>query len=72
MLPLEYHDDKWRIVFPKSLKFYTIFKEGKRLYREANVDQDFEGVYYWIAYTQPPKHVTTPGLRYMDLIDKGK
>jgi len=67
LFPLEYTDDGWRIVFPKSLEFYTFSKEGRRLLENAEYDLDFDGGYYWISYSNPPKGVTTPALKLRSL-----
>ena len=65
--PLEYDDQGWRIVFEKYLEDFTFCHEGKKLMAMAVVDTDFQGIYYWIPITAPPKGVTTPALRFMAL-----
>ena len=64
---LEYKDDGWRIVFPKSLEKYTFLPSGKKLMEMAIYDIDFQGGYYWIPYQLPPNNVTTPAIRLMNL-----
>ena len=61
--PLEYIDDEWRIVLPKSLEQYTFIPAGEKLLEKAEYDIDGQGGYYWIQYSKPPKGVTTPSIR---------
>jgi len=65
--PLEYDDQGWRIVFEKYLEDFALFKEGRTLIDMAICDLDFQGIYYWIPITNPPKGVTTPASRLMTL-----
>jgi len=65
--PLEYDDQGWRIVFEKYLEDFTFLEEGKKLMETAVVDSDFQGIYYWIPITDPPRGVTTPASRLMTL-----
>jgi len=67
MYPLEYIDDEWRIVLPKSLEQYTFIPAGKKLLEEAVYDIDGQGGYYWIQYSDVPSHVTTPALKLRSL-----
>jgi len=54
-------------VFEKYLEDFTPLQEGKKLMEMAVVDSDFQGIYYWIPITDPPKGVTTPSSRFMTL-----
>ena len=67
LYPLEPIDDEWRLVFPKSLEQYTFIPSGKKLMELAVFDLDFQGGYYWIPISNPPKDVVTPALRLMRL-----
>ena len=67
MYQLEYIDDGWRIVLPKSLEQYTFIPSGKKLMELAFFDLDFQGGYYWIPISNPPNGVITPALRMMRL-----
>ena len=63
LYPLEYIDDEWRIVLPKSLEFYDFCQAGRKLLEMAEYDLDMKGGYYWIQYSELPKGVTTPSIR---------
>ena len=67
LYPLEYIDDEWRIVLPKSLEQYTFIPSGRKLMELAVFDLDFQGGYYWIPISNPPNGVVTPALRLMRL-----
>ncbi len=67
MYPIEYNDDGWRIIFPKSLEKYTFIPSGRKLLEMSIYDIDFNGGYYWVPYKEPPKGVVTPALRLMNL-----
>jgi hypothetical protein len=67
LLPLTYVDDGWRIVLPKSLEFYDFLPAGRKLMEMAIYDLDMRGEYYWIPYASPPRGVTTPAMRLMEL-----
>ena len=43
LYPLEYTDDGFRIVFSVYLEQFTFLPEGKALWKEAIIDQDFKG-----------------------------
>ena len=68
--PLEFVDTGYRLVFERYLEDFAFLQEGKTLLEMAVFDQDFEGMYYWIPYTDIPKDVTTPALRLMALSQK--
>ena len=68
--PLEFVDTGYRFVFVRYLEDFAFLPEGKTLLEMAVFDQDFEGMYYWIPYTDIPKDVTTPALRLMALSQK--
>ena len=68
--PLEFVDTGYRFVFERYLEDFAFLQEGKTLLEMAVFDQDFEGMYYWIPYTDIPKDVTTPALRLMALSQK--
>jgi hypothetical protein len=71
MPPLEYTDTGFRIIFNKYLEDFTFLKEGSTLLEMAIFDMDFEGMYYWIPYTDDiPQGVTTPAMRLMSLSQK--
>ena len=65
--PLEFIDANWRIVFEKYLEDFTFCKAGEKLMEMVVVDSDFQGIYYWIPVTDPPKGITTPAIRIMAL-----
>ena len=67
--PLEFVDTGYRLVFERYLEDFAFLQEGKTLLEMAVFDQDFEGMYYWIPYTDI-KDVTTPALRLMALSQK--
>jgi hypothetical protein len=67
MLPLTYTDDGWRVVLPRALEFYDFLQSGRKLLSMAIYDLDGRGGYYWIPYSEPPKGVTTPAMRLMQL-----
>jgi hypothetical protein len=70
MPPLEYTDDGFRIIFDRYLEDFTFLEEGSTLLEMAIFDMDFEGMYYWIPYTDTPQGVTTPAIRLMSLSQK--
>jgi len=72
LYPLEYTDDGFRIVFSVYLKKFTFLPEGKLLWEEAILDQDFKGLYYWIPYGEIPKAFTTPAIKLSTLHDEDK
>jgi len=72
LYPLEYTDDGFRIVFSVYLEQFTFLPEGKALWDEAIIDQDFKGLYYWIPYGEIPKGFTTPAIKLSTLHDKDK
>jgi len=65
--PLEYDDQGWRIVFDKYLEDFTFCRAGRKLMEMAIADSDFQGIYYWIPITDPPRGVTTPASRLIAL-----
>jgi len=65
--PLEYTDQGWRIVFEKYLEDFAFLEEGRTLLDMAVCDLDFQGIYYWIPISNPPRGVTTPASRLMTL-----
>jgi len=67
LLPLSYEDDGWRVVLPKSLEFYDFLPAGRKLLSLSIYDYDMKGGYYWIPYASPPREVTTPAMRLMQL-----
>jgi hypothetical protein len=71
LLPLTYVDEGWRIVLPKSLEFYDFLSAGRKLMEMSVYDQDMGGEYYWIPYASPPRGVTTPAMRLMELGELG-
>ena len=70
MPPLEFVDTGYRFVFERYLEDFAFLPEGKTLLEMAVFDQDFEGGYYWIPYTDIPQGVTTPAIRLMSLSQK--
>ena len=69
--PLECVDTGYRFVFERYLEDFAVFPEGKTLLEMAVFDQDFQGAYYWIPYSDNlPRGFTTPGLRLRSLIEK--
>ncbi len=48
LLPLNFRDDGWRIVLPKSLEFYDFLPSGRKLLEMAIYDYDMRGEYYWV------------------------
>jgi len=66
--PLEFVDTGYRFVFERYLEDFAFLPEGKTLLEMAVFDQDFEGGYYWIPYSDNlPRGFTTPGLRLRSL-----
>jgi len=69
--PLEFVDTGYRFVFERYLEDFAFLPEGKTLLEMAVFDQDFQGAYYWIPYSDNlPRGFTTPGLRLRSLIEK--
>jgi len=67
LYPLEYTDQGWRIVLPKSLEAYDFLASGRKLLDMAVYDLDGSVGYYWIPLGPPPPGVITPALRLMQL-----
>ncbi len=67
VLPLTYKDDGWRVILPKALEFYDFLPSGRKLLEMAIYDYDMRGEYYWVPYASPPRGVTTPAIRLMQL-----
>jgi hypothetical protein len=66
--PLEYEDQGWRIVLPKSLELYDFLPSGRKLWGMSVYDWDPRGFgYYWIPLGPAPEGVITPALRLMML-----
>jgi hypothetical protein len=65
--PLEYVDQGWRIVLPKSLEVYDFLPSGRKLMDMAIYDLDDSVGYYWIPLKPSPPGVITPALRLMQL-----
>jgi len=70
LYPLEYEDQGWRIVFPKSLELYSFLPSGRKLLDMAVYDLDGSVGYYWIPLGPPPPGVITPALRLMMLSEE--
>jgi len=71
LYPLSYKDDGgFRIVFSTQLEQFTFLPEGVILWKEAIIDQDFKGIYYWIPYAEIPKGFTTPAIKLSALHDE--
>ena len=67
LFPLDYDNQGWRIVLPKSLENYDFLPAGRKLLEMSVYDYDMSGGYYWIPLSDPPKGVTTPAMRLMQL-----
>ena len=67
LLPLDYENQGWRIVFPKSPEFYDFLPAGRKLMEMSIYDYDMGGGYYWILLSEPPKGIMTPAMRLMQL-----
>jgi len=68
LYPLEYDDQGWRIVLPRSLERYAFLPSGRKLWEMAIYDWDPSGYgYYWIPLGPAPEGVITPALRLMQL-----
>jgi hypothetical protein len=71
LYPLEYDDQGWRIVLPRSLELYGYLPSGKKLLEMAVYDWDPRGYgYYWIPLGPAPEGVITPALRLMMLSEE--
>jgi len=71
LYPLEYTDQGWRIVLPKSLEAYDFLASGRKLLDMAVYDWDPSGFgYYWIPLKPSPPGVITPALRLMMLSEE--
>ena len=67
LYPLEYEDQGWRIVLPKSLELYDFLPSGRKLLEMAIYDLDGSIGYYWIPLKPSPPGVITPALRLIQL-----
>jgi len=67
LLPLDFNDQGWRLIFSKSLEFYDFLPAGRKLMDMCVYDYDMKGGYYWVPLSDPPKGVTTPAMRLMQL-----
>ena len=67
LLPLDYDNQGWRIVLPKSLEYYDFLPAGRKLMEISVYDYDMNGGYYWVFLSDPPIGVTTPAIRLMQL-----
>lgn len=54
MYPLEFKNEGWRFVFPKSMENYDFLPSGKKLLSLAKYSIDFEGGYYYIQFQERP------------------
>ena len=67
LFPLDYDNQGWRIVLPKSLEYYDFLPAGRKLMEISVYDYDMNGGYYWVFLSDPPIGVTTPAIRLMQL-----
>jgi len=67
LYPLEYEDQDWRIVLPRSLERYDFLPSGRKLLEMSIYDLDGSIGYYWIPLKSPPAGVITPALRLIQL-----
>ena len=72
LYPLEYDDQGWRIVLPRSLERYDFLPSGRKLWEMAVYDLDGSIGYYWIPLGPAPEGVITPALRLMMLSEEVK
>jgi len=70
LYPLDYEDQGWRIVLPKSVEAYDFLASGRKLLDMAVYDLDGSVGYYWIPLGPAPEGVITPALRLMMLSEE--
>jgi len=70
LYPLDYNDQGWRIVLPRSLEAYDFLPSGRKLLDMAIYDLDWNVGYYWIPLKPSPPGIITPALRLMMLSEE--
>jgi hypothetical protein len=72
LYPLDYEDQGWRVVLPRSLEAYDFLPSGRKLLDMAVYDLAGNYGYYWIPLKPSPPGVITPALRLMMLAKEAK